>query len=417
MGKVFRSISVVILSVVVVTSAAVAFAEEPISIGVLIGLTGPMSAIAEDQRDGALLGAELVNAAGGVLGRPLKVYVRDTEPKPATMTREAERLITKQKAALLTGITTGANVAAILEQAVKYNVPVIGPASLMITQHEKAIGKGAKQYLHSVIADENIALVGSEFVSMDLGKKRAYIIAADYIYGQESGPFYEDTLKRAGVEVVGLDYTPFGTVDFGPLLAKVRAANPDVLVLVTWGEDTINAINQAYELGMLEKMAVHVDFGLGYTFASAVNPKALPYTYWSSCYYWEVDRPSNKAFVEPFIEKFGRVPSAYSWATYTAVGMWAKAAKEAGTTDTDKVIDAFRTVKGDFGTGEYYFRAFDQSPVLTTFVLKGKKPEDIKHPKGWDLLEIVTTKAGEAYKLTREELSKYPPRVIKWPRS
>jgi ABC-type branched-subunit amino acid transport system substrate-binding protein len=370
-----------------------------------------------DARDGVLLAVEEINEAGGLLNRPLKAYVRDDQCMPATFTRETEKLIQKENVAVMLGIACGPIEVAMTSLAKKHDKPCFAPSVLQITQHKFVKGEGAKQFFSPLPSTSNYALAGASFIVKDLGKKRIYLLGADFIYPQENLPVYEQVITNApGAEVVGSDYFPPGTVDFSPILSKVRQANADLIGVVTFGQDTINLVNQAYEFGLLgDKTVAYLDWGTGYTLANAVTREALPYTYWGTPFYWEYELPSTKAFASRYVDKYGKVPSSWALAGYMEVKMWAQAVEKAGTLQGDSLYQALLATKGDFGNGEMRMKSFDHTPIGNLLITQGKKPQDIKNPNGWDLLKVVAKKSGEDYTLTREELASYPAKIKRVP--
>ncbi|MBW1772658.1 MAG: ABC transporter substrate-binding protein [Deltaproteobacteria bacterium] len=74
-----------------------ALAKEPIKVGSVIPLTGNFARIAAAQKDGILLAEKQINAKGGVLGRPIKVYLRDSELNATIATRRLQDLVAKEK--------------------------------------------------------------------------------------------------------------------------------------------------------------------------------------------------------------------------------------------------------------------------------------------------------------------------------
>jgi urea transport system substrate-binding protein len=376
-----------------------------------------MSVNGFDARDGVLLAVKEINAAGGVLGKQLEAFVRDDQCMPATFMRETEKLIQRKKIAAMFGIACGPIEVPLTRLGKKYDIPCFAPSVLQITQHNFVAGKGTEQFFSPLPSTSNHALAGASFIVKDLGKKKIYLVGTDFIYPQENLPLYQQIIANAPAsELVGVDFTPPGTMDYAPILSKIRQAAPDCIAVIAFGQDVINFINQAYEFGLLgNNTCAYVDFGTGYTLAAAVKREALPYTYWGTPLYWDYDLPSSKAFAEKYIDSYGKVPSSWGLAGYLEVKMWAGAVEKTGALKGASLYKALKETKGDFGTGEIKIRPFDHTTICNFLIGQGKKPEEIKNPYGWDILKIVAVKSGDGYTLTKEELATYPAKITRVP--
>ena len=73
--------------------------------------------------------------------------------------------------------------------------------------------------------------------------KTIYVMASDYIWPRDTEAITA-AYEKAGGKLLGADFYPFGTQDFGPAFAKVKAANPDIVWLIVAGNDAVTAVKQ-----------------------------------------------------------------------------------------------------------------------------------------------------------------------------
>ncbi len=157
--------------------------------------------------------------------------------------------------------------------------------------------------------------------------KKFYYITPDYAFGHtlESG-----LIKAAGAlggEKVGGDLVPLGSVDFSSYLIKAQAANPDVIIFLTQGDDMLNALKQAVQFGLDKK--VHLA-GAQQEMEplEGLSPEARIGT-WVMEWYWnQPGVPHVAEFVEAVKKRTGRVPTARTWFGYVSTWTCAHAAND-----------------------------------------------------------------------------------------
>jgi len=184
-------------------------------------------------------------------------------------------------------------------------------------------------------------------------------------------------------------------------ILKAMQANPEALVLLNAGKDGINATKQAAEFG-LKKKAKIVHALLFIDDCKAAGPEVFADDYVTGAWYWKSDNPGSKEFVEKWQKKFNRPPNWMNAATYSAVTQYLKAVERAGSKDAPAVIKALEGHKfSDLLANPGYIRPEDHMQVGKAYILRAKKPEEIKEP--WDYFEIVgSIPAEEAYQAPKD---------------
>jgi len=307
--------------------------EEPVTIGVLAPITGTQAVMSEDMLTGAQMALEETNAAGGVLGRPLKLIIEDTETRPAPGMDAARKLIDVDKVPIITGgFSSGVSLPIAKyaqDKGVLYVLAVptsplfrdVGPFCMSITVVDSFKGKA--------IAD---------FAVQDSGKKKFALMHMNNAFGQAIKEVTVNRLKELGIEIVSeVDYE-LNKVDYKAEVQRLFDQNPEAIIGTWYAKEGLVTAKQAYEMGLL-----NVDEAPWYvpemttSFAEALNeiPEVL-----EGIKGLDPLEP-GKLFSEKFKEKMGREPiTAYAAHYYDAVRMIAMAINFANSTDPAAVRDA-----------------------------------------------------------------------------
>jgi len=98
-----------------------ALAAEPIKVGMPTTLTGPLGAVGQQQKRGAEYFAQVTNAKGGIIGRPIDFIIEDTGGDPATCVRKAQEMVERDKVGLLMGMTLSSEALAVVPKLAQWN--------------------------------------------------------------------------------------------------------------------------------------------------------------------------------------------------------------------------------------------------------------------------------------------------------
>ena len=105
--------------------AAPALAQEPIRIGVTQPLTGAFAASGNYVTQGAKIAEDVINAAGGVLGRKIQLVIEDNKSNPTEAVTTAEKLISRDKVPVLMGAWSSTLTLAVMPKLMEYEVPML----------------------------------------------------------------------------------------------------------------------------------------------------------------------------------------------------------------------------------------------------------------------------------------------------
>ena len=221
-------------------------AQPPIRIGASLALTGTYAVFGQNQHRGYQLCFKHVNEKGGVLGRKLELVRYDDQSQPATGVRLYEKLITQDKVDVIIGPYSSPITEAVADVSEKYKMPMVASGAAATS-----IFKKGRKFVFMVFPPGEVYLEGLIDIAARKGLKTVAVIYQDVIASRAMGI---DLAKKKGLEVVLVETYPQGTTDFSALLAKVRAANPDVLAVGSYFEDTVAITRQMKDLSVNPKM-------------------------------------------------------------------------------------------------------------------------------------------------------------------
>jgi urea transport system substrate-binding protein len=209
----------------IIRSAA---AADPIRIGVLSPVTGAWTVYGQAHSRGFELAVEEINAAGGVLGRPIEMILADYQTDQRLVVEQANRLLRQEKVDLLAGTFSSAD-----RNAAGPVVKAADKILLYPTWYEVQI----KDYYPGV-CNPNIFMFGPEptqqvwpFMEQMVKEhgKKFYMIGSDYAWPQVTNLFTKEKLQELGGEVVAEVYIPFNTPQYESVLREIREKKPDII--------------------------------------------------------------------------------------------------------------------------------------------------------------------------------------------
>jgi branched-chain amino acid transport system substrate-binding protein len=349
--------------------SALAYAQEPIKIGVVMGLTGPWASIDTPALNGVKLAAEEINKQGGVLGRPIELKVVDTKADEGETVAAVIRLIENEKVSALIGYcdTHWVNIAAPLAR--EYGVPFITPGAT----HPR-IPERTGAWL-ACFGDNAQAAAIAEYAVEDLGLKRGAIwvdTAVDFSVAVCA--YFADALKNYGGEVVYEDYFETSWTDFSGMVARLKeyqdrgevdfvyvGAIPSNCGLIAKqireGGVTIPILGEdGFDTPLLVETGG--EYAEGVIFATHMS--------------LEDPDPMIQEFKKNYEAMFGNPPeNAFAALGYDAMKVLAKAIEIVGTDDPAKIPEGLAQIKGFKGvSGVISYEEGSQVPNKSVAVIE-----------------------------------------------
>ena len=357
--------------------------EESVKIGLDNPLTGTYAAVGKNELTGCQLAIEQINAKGGILGRQVELLVEDsTSGDAGTAVQKARKLIERDKVNFLLGNVNSALALAMADVSNEKGVLHIVPGG-----HTDAVTGTTCHW--NVFRVCNTTQMEANAVTPALIKtavKKWYYITPDYAFGHTLQAGLEKAAAKLGGVKLGGDLTPLGTTDFSSYLIKAQAANPDVIVFLTQGDDMINALKQAVQFGLDKRL--HLAGGQQELEALEGLPPEARIGTWVFEWYWnQPGVPHVAEFVDTIKKKTGRVPTARTWFGFASTWSCALAANTAKSLDAIKMAKALQGMKLPPEVGLMpdapFFRAGQNQLIPNLFVgnaqAKGSAPDDLFH--------------------------------------
>ncbi len=326
-----------------------AIAQEPVKIGVIEPLTGSVAYDGQSYVNGAKLAVAQRNAAGGVLGGDVQLVIEDGQCSPANSVNAAEKLIVRDRVAVLTGAFCSSATAAVQPVADRNRKILLSGVSSDVRLTEK----GLKYFFRSAETDKLMSKAFSKILAKDLGLETVAYVGVNDDWGRGGVKNFSADLSEAGVKEVMVEYFDHGETDFSTLLAKLRAAKPDGIFIAAETQDGSVLVRQLKEFGVQSKV-----FGVG-SWATAdfikLTGEASNGIYAAVPYVATIGGERNAQFVKAYSAAYKNSPGKYSAAGFNALNILMDAIARAGSTDSDAVRKAMLETDYKAPNGEYRF--------------------------------------------------------------
>jgi len=316
-----------------------------------------------------------INAGGGLLGRPLKLVHYDTQSNIQLYSQYAQQLALKDKVAVVMGGITSASREAIRPTFDRYKV-----LYFYNTLYEGGVCDRDVFCTGTTPAQTVEKLVP---YAMKKSGKKAYIIAADYNYGQITAKWMQKFVKDNGGETLAVEFFPLDVTNFGSTISKIQGAKPDLLLSALVGGNHTAFYRQWTSSGMKSQIPIaSTTFGL-VNEPATLDAKESDGVIGSYGYFEELTTDASKAYVAKVKGKMADVPyvSELAACTYEGFHLWAQAVKQAGSIDRMKVTEALEAgMSFDGPSGKVTIDKATHHVVRNAFLA------DVKDRK-WNVLE------------------------------
>ena len=362
-------------------ASGLAFAADPIKLGVSGPFTGGSSSMGVSMRDGVRLATEEINKAGGVMGRKLQLVERDDEAKNERGVQIAQELINKEKVIATLGfINTGVALASqrFYQEA---KIPVMNNVATgsIVTQQFKA-PEFPDNYIFRNAAHDSIQapMIVEEAITRR-GFKKVAILADSTNYGQLGREDLERALGTKNVKPVAVEKFNIKDVDMTPQLLKAKEAGAEVILTYAIGPELAQIANGMTKLGWKVPMIGSWTLSMA-NFIDNAGPGGegarMPQTFIQ-----EANTVKRKAFIDSYLKTFkpknNRIDSPVSAAQgYDSVYLLAAAIKQAGSTDGVKIREALENlqtkVEGVVTTYDKPFTKDDHEAITANIPIFGE---------------------------------------------
>ncbi|MFM9427503.1 urea transport system substrate-binding protein [Variovorax sp. GrIS 2.14] len=315
-----------------------AMAADEIVVGSIIDMSGGLDIYGKPMADCMTLAVEEQNAAGGLLGKKIKLATYDPQSNMQLYAQFAQQSALKDKSTVVMGGITSAS-----REVIR---PVLTRNKTLYfynTQYEGGVCD-RNTFCTGVTPGQTVAKLVP--YAMKKWGKKVYVVAADYNYGQITSQWVKKFVQENGGSIASIDFFPLDVTNFGPTISKIEQAKPDMIVSALVGGAHIAFYRQWAAAGLTKKIPLASTTFAGGNEHIVLSPAEADGFLVSYNYFQNVDTPENKAFKERFYKRFGAdYPNITELAmgTYQGFKLWAEAVKKAGSIDREKMITALES--------------------------------------------------------------------------
>jgi len=350
-----------------------ALAADGIKVGVLLPLTGSQAKFGEIEKRSYEMAAEEINAKGGVNGKKIELLFEDDTGKPDVGRSGVEKLISREKVPVITGGYSSSVTAAAAPVAQQFKVPFV-----ICTGSADDVTEKGYDYVFRVNppASEYPNAVKSFLQGVGKDVKTVALLYENSAFGQSSSKSFEKDAQDLGLKILVKEGYQAGAIDFKPILTKVKAANPDMIYMVSYVMDASLLMRQSKELRINPKM--FIGGGAGFTlpeFAKSAGDAAdgvFSATLWVDT----LPFPGAKEYAAKFRKKYGSETEYHGAEAYAAMYVVADALKRAKSITPKDVRDALAATDMMTAFGPVKFVSYGkktQQNKLDTYMVQWQK--------------------------------------------
>lgn len=395
-----RGLTLAGLALTTLAWAGAAHAQGVIKIGEVNSYKA-QPAFLEPYKKGMELAVEEINAAGGLLGKKVELITRDDNASPGDAVRAAEELISREKVDVLAGSFLSNTGLALTDFAKQKKFFYLAGEPLT----DKIVWQNGNRYTFRLRASTYMQSAMLVPEAVKLKKKRWAIVYPNYEYGQSAVATFKQLLKAAqpDVEFVAEQAPPLGKLDAGSVVQALADAKPDAIFNVLFGADLTKFVREGNTRGLFQGREV-VSLLTGEPEYLDPLKDESPNGWIVTGYPWYgIQTPEHKAFFLAYHGKYKDYPRLGSVVGYSMIKSLAEGIKKAKSTETEKLITAFRGLEVTGPFGKFNYRAVDHQSTLGAFVGK------TKNDKGKGVMVDYVYLDGAKFQPSDEEVKKLRP--------
>ncbi len=309
---------------------------KPLTIGLTMDASGQYGASGGEERLGAMMAIKEFNDKGGVMGRRIEALHMDTETTPASGSRIAERMITRNEVAFMVGALHSGVANAISQVAQKYGCIFLNTNSSSPTEAGKDChrvkfvwdGNGTN-FAHAIVKN-----------AIKVNGKNWVLLTNDYVWGRQTSAATRAIVEANGGKIVEELLVPQNTRDFSSYLLKLQQLKPNAVATAIGGDDIKSLRQQVVQLNLHRSMA-WINNQQDWPDVYGLGPEAI-FGVFGTSWYYRLDLPGVKEFVAAYQKQYPgmaiKVPGNVYHNSYMATRELLRCVEEAGTTNNIAVI-------------------------------------------------------------------------------
>jgi len=338
---------------------AVARAQEPIKIGVLLPFSKAFAVLGENTYAGFLLGAK--EAGADIAGRKYTIVKEDDTADPSVGVSKVRKLIDKDEVDVIVGTVHSGVAAAIRNHIVDAKKLWLNP----IATNDLLAEQGCSRYHFRFSASGwQSSAPMAPWAKAKFGDK-AYLCAFNFAFGQQTAAHFKKAFEAAGGKVVGESFPPFGTTNYAPYFPAIKDAQPSVVFANFAGTDAVAFVKQFADFGLAATTKVVGPSNLVSEDVLSAQGQAAVGIYSNSYYTPSYDIPRNKAFLKACKEVIGKDGDHFMCAGYDAAQALFGALRETrgDVGNKERLIQIIEAMKIDSPRGPLRFDPKNHNPI------------------------------------------------------
>jgi branched-chain amino acid transport system substrate-binding protein len=372
-----RTLKLVLAVAVSLAVAPFATAQETVRIGVVQPMTGPVAYDGNIYVNTVKMLVDDLNAKGGVLGKKIELVIEDGACNPAQSVNAAEKLVVRDKVVGLLGAFCSTSTAAVMEVAKKHKVPLITGISTAAQLTEQ----GNPYFFRAVATTPMLGNAFGPVLPKALNAKRFAFLTLNDDWGRSMQASYPKAIESGGGQIVANEFFQQSDLQFLSQITKVKAANPDAIVLAANTQQAVALSKQIRELGVTVPLVGEGAWSSD-SYIKLAGPAAEG-VYGLVEYVYTIKSPINEAFVKEFQAKLKENPSKFAGAAHNVLHIMVDAIGRAGTTDPEKIRAALEKTDYNGLVGNIKFDAKHQAYGQTVYLslVKNGVPDVVETAK------------------------------------
>jgi branched-chain amino acid transport system substrate-binding protein len=311
------------------------------------------------------LAVDEVNRAGGVLGRPLELIVRDDNGNPGDAVRVAEELLAREKADVLMGTFSSAVGLAVADFARQRRMFFLAAEPLT----DKLVWEDGNKYTFRLRPSTYMQTAMLVPEAVRLAKRRWAIVYPNYEYGTAATTAFKAlmTARQPGIDFVEIA-APLGKIDAGPVVQALIDAKPDAIFSSLFAGDLAKFVREGELRGLFRGRPVFNLLAGEPEYLDPLKDEAPAGWYVTGYPWYAVTTPEHRRFLAAYQAEFKDYPREGSVVGYSAVKSVVAAIAKAKSTDTEKLVAAMKGLVVETPFGRITYRSIDHQSTMGAFV-------------------------------------------------
>ncbi len=337
------------------TTAAAAPSGDPVVIGAIVSATGPGGALGEQERNVLEMMQEQLNAAGGVLGRPVEIVIADDKSDPKEAVTAVNRLVDQEKAVAIIGSTISSSTLAIKEITAQKGVPQMAMAAA-----NDITDKAPMEWIWRTPHKDALAVARAlTYISESLKVTKIAVLHDENAFGSSGAAEIEKTAADYGLEIVATESYKTNDTDLTAQLTKIKGAGPETIIV--WGTNPGPALaaKNMQQLSMdIPYVGSHGIANKSFIELAGDAAEGVVFPAGKLLVPSSITDPDQKAVTDAFVSayqaKFGSPPNTFAGYAFEAVSLLVNAIETAGSTEPAGIQGALNATQNFAGPDGFY---------------------------------------------------------------